>query len=112
MKRIDLMKAQKVATGEWMLDPHSAQYSALNRQQFSTAPYTVVQSTAHRPDLVAMACYGKVDWWWVIAQFNGIINPLKELVVGRRLDIPNYAEVDRLFKQGKTTSRVGQVVEV
>lgn len=112
MKRIDLMKAQLLSNGDWKLDPHSALYAALNRKSFTTAPFTVTMAEAHRPDLVAIKCYGKVDWWFIIAQYNGIINPLAELAVGAQLLIPNYSEVDKLFKDSKVTTKVGQRVEV
>lgn len=111
LKRIDMQKAQLTDVG-WKLDPHSALYTALNRKSFSCATYTVTQAEAHRPDLVAIKCYGKVEWWWIIAQYNGIINPLRELMVGVTLIIPNYNEVDKMFKQGNTKSRQGQKVEV
>lgn len=112
MKRIDLMKAQMTTDGDWRLDPLSAVYCALNRKSFSTSPFTVTQAEAHRPDLVSIKCYGRNDWWFIICQYNGIINPLKELYIGRDLIIPNYNEVDKLFKQGQSKARQGQVVEV
>lgn len=111
MKRKDMMKAQLTDEG-WRLDPHSATYQALSRRQFSISHYTVSSSEAHRPDLVSLACYGRVDWWLVICLFNGIINPIKEMEMGRQLQIPDFAEVNRLLKSDDNRSKVGQVVEV
>lgn len=112
MKRIDLMKATMLATGEWKLDPHSSLLEALNRKTFTTAPYTITMAEAHRPDLVAIKCYGKVDWWYILAAYNGIINPLAELGVGVRLLVPNFNEVSKLITKDKVKSAQGQKVEV
>lgn len=56
--------------------------------------YYVENIYEHRIDLIANAFYGDSRYWWVIAQFNDLIDPHGEIVAGRMLVIPTK---DRLF---------------
>jgi hypothetical protein len=93
------MFAQYTKAG-WRLDPHSSLYAGLNRVPLSTVSYVVKQDEEFRPDLVALSCYGDITWWPILQFYNGVINPLTELVTGFTLQVPNATEVEALFKQG------------
>ena len=41
-----------------------------------------------RPDLIAYDFLGDSKLWWLIAQYNGIIDPYEEFVEGKYLRIP------------------------
>lgn len=60
------------------------------REDASDLFYTV--SDCDRIDLIAYKYYGDVRLWWVIAEFNNIINPL-ELYAGTVLRIPTYDRI-------------------
>ena len=58
-----------------------------------TDTYTQIRAgESGRLDLVAYRTYKNPRLYWVIAQANGIINPIEEAVVGLILRIPKYTE--------------------
>lgn len=50
-----------------------------------------------RPDMLGYLFYGDVGLWWIICQYNNIINPFDELVEGTILLIPMLSRVKSLF---------------
>lgn len=60
-----------------------------------------------RPDLLGYLFYGDPGLWWVIALYNGIIDPTEELITGKLLLIPLRERVEaELFSK---TIRTGGV---
>lgn len=57
--------------------------------------YTVEKKYEGRPDLLGYVFYGDPGLWWIIAQFNGILDPIGELVEGKVLVIPLLERVKR-----------------
>lgn len=51
--------------------------------------YTVENFYEGRLDLISSVFYNEPRWWWVIAQYNSILDPFKEIVAGRVLLIPS-----------------------
>ena len=54
--------------------------------------YTTTAADIGRMDLIAWKFYGEVSWWWVIALYNHISNPLTDMNIGDVLLIP-YKEL-------------------
>lgn len=50
--------------------------------------YIVEDFYVGRLDLIASVFYNEPRWWWVIAQYNSILDPFGEIVSGRILLIP------------------------
>ena len=111
MNRAPLMRAVNT-TGGWVLDPHSAKFQALRTKSFTTTAYVVKDSEAGRPDLIAHKVYGDVSYWWVLAFYNGIIDPLTEFYTGRVLTVPDYGEVSTLLASPEYQSKPGSFVSV
>lgn len=53
---------------------------------------TVMAKESGRLDLVSYRVYNTPVYWWLIARFNGIINP-ETAVAGTRLKIPKLQEI-------------------
>ena len=64
------------------------------------ARYTVTETDIGRIDLIAWKHYRNVNWWWVIAYYNSITNPLTDLVIGQVLLIPDKALISSAIEQG------------
>lgn len=65
--------------------------------------YALEEKYVGKPYLLGKLFYGDEGLWWVICQYNAIIDPIGELVVGRVLRIPSPSRVnDRLRKPGST----------
>ena len=45
-------------------------------------------------DRLALNYYGSPAKYWVIADFNRITDPFKDLVIGTRLKIPTYSAIE------------------
>lgn len=62
--------------------------------------YTVTIADIGRLDLIAWKYYNSVDWWWVIAYYNSIVNPLVDMVEGQVLRIPKKTYIIKAFESG------------
>lgn len=63
--------------------------------------YTVDQRTAGRIDIIATMFLGEPRLWWVLAQYNNILDPFAEIVDGAQLYIPSTERVDQMLN-GRT----------
>src|SRR5207247_1983971 len=61
----------------------------------------VDQRFEHRLDLIASFFLGDPRLWWVIAQYNSILDPYAEIVQGLELRVPSTTKVN-LILSGKT----------
>lgn len=69
--------------------------------------YAVEDFYDGRPDLIASAFYNEPRYWWIIAQYNNILDPFSEIRPGRILLIPSKERIPLLLlnKQGGTQSQ-------
>lgn len=61
--------------------------------------YTIDETTAGRLDKVAYGFYDDPGLWWVIAQYNYLLDPYEEAFIGRVLTIPSNERVQLLLTQ-------------
>jgi hypothetical protein len=60
-----------------------------------------------RPDTLGFVFYGDPGMWWVICQYNSILDPLTELVEGKVLLIPMLTRVKaELFSPNTTVGGI------
>jgi len=75
------------------------------RNNFSAAPddivYMVEQKFSGRLDLIAALFLGDPHYWWVLAQYNNILDPFSEIVAGARIAIPSSSRLEVILS-GKT----------
>lgn len=69
---------------------------------FNCSVYTVT-SPLFLPNL-SVQYYGTSSLWWVIAKFNGIIYPLREITVGKVLYIPDLGSISKFLNKDKDVS--------
>lgn len=72
----------------------------------SDIPYVVENVYEGRLELIATVFYDEPRWWWVIAQYNNILDPFSEVTAGRILMIPTKTRVTALLgvEQGGVAS--------
>lgn len=63
----------------------------------SVAEFTVTQTFENRIDLISMRFYNTYDLGWLICDYNDIIDPFDEIVIGKVLNIPNLQEYYSFF---------------
>jgi len=59
---------------------------------------TINQDLLKRPDLISFKAYGTPDLWWVIMEYNKIVDPLFDLSINQILKIPNINRVLEAIK--------------
>lgn len=50
-----------------------------------------------RPDQLAYDAYGKATYSWVILQYNNILDPITEFVVGAKINLPSAQRILHQF---------------
>lgn len=72
---------------------------------------TVTSVEEFRPDIISKQYYGTEELWWVICQFNGVVNPLEDLYKGLEIKIPKYQDLVLYLQSSvsKTNSRIGTI---
>lgn len=68
----------------------------------SDVEYTLERRYEGRPDMLASVLYGDSSLWWVILQYNHILDINTEFVAGTILTIPTADRVQKDFLNGKT----------
>ena len=68
--------------------------------------YAVEDFYVGRLDLIASVFYNEPRYWWVIAQYNNILDPFSEITGGRILAIPSKDRLQFMLstKQGGVPS--------
>lgn len=64
--------------------------------------YMLSQSDAANLPGLAKKLLGDVGYWWVLALYNGILDPVSDLVPGRVLQIPSVTDINALLSTTDT----------
>jgi hypothetical protein len=82
-----------LTTNQLSLDALKAKYLNLRfNLPIQTSMIVSEKYVANLPGL-ADDVYGTIDFWWVIAMFNGIIDPINDMRIGRMINLPRYDDV-------------------
>lgn len=68
--------------------------------------YFVEKKYEGKPQLLGYVFYGDTGLWWVICLYNGIIDPLEEIIEGKLLLIPT---IDRMRSEIFTNVNPGGI---
>jgi hypothetical protein len=63
----------------------------------SDTQYVVEKNTVGRLDLIAQAFLDDTHLWWLVAQYNAILDPFTEIFEGRILRIPSKARAQTML---------------
>lgn len=102
--RVDSISAKEAA----ILDYIGAAYSRVKELQ-TTLTHKVTAADEFHPDAVSYQYYGREDLWWVIMIYNSIRFPLKEMVAGTTLYIPDIQDLNDLL-QTDTSAKSSSLV--
>lgn len=64
--------------------------------------YVVERKFEGRIDLIASLFLGEPRNWWVLAQYNSILDPFSEIIEGTTLRIPSSEKVAAILNSGRT----------
>jgi hypothetical protein len=68
--------------------------------------YVLEKMYEGRPELLAHAVYSNTRLWWIIYQYNNILDPATEFVAGRVLRIPG---LDRILAFMENNAAIGGI---
>jgi len=96
-----VQESRYVVGGQSEVNNQGTRLEWWERQEFtldeSDTLYTVDQKSVGRLDNIADAFLGDDNLWWLIAQYNAILDPFSEITEGRILRIPTKARVQTLL---------------
>jgi hypothetical protein len=69
------------------------------KTEYPVRYYRLTSSDVMRPDLISWQFYQTVDFWWLVCYVNKIINPLRDLVPGQVIIIPNIMDIFNFRKK-------------
>ncbi len=81
-------------TTQQSLDYLSARYLNIKFIVPARDSFVVTQAYEANAPGIAFDFYGSADYWWVVLLFNGIQDPVEELVAGKVLQLPGLADVN------------------
>lgn len=55
--------------------------------------YIVDKTTEARPDLISYKIYGKAMYYWIVLQYNNIVDLEEELTPGREIRLPTFTRL-------------------
>lgn len=97
--RVNYYKLGSDKKGEPSLDLLVSDWQAFRDNIIGGELHTVNQEEENDLPLISYKFYETVELWWVIAQYNNIVNPLADVPVGLELRIPTKESVDRELRQ-------------
>lgn len=76
--------------------------------------FVVDNQYAGRLDNIAAVFYGEPRYWWVIAQFNNILDPSTEVIPGRALRLPTRDRLQLMLtgRQGGINSTRNEIPSI
>jgi hypothetical protein len=84
----------KLSARKNSLDYLTAKYLNI---RFSIAPernFLVTAANVANTFGIAYQVYGNKNYWWVVAMYNGIINPIEDLKPGDVLQLPSLTAIN------------------
>lgn len=63
--------------------------------------HRVARNEIGRLDLIADQYYGNVNYWWVIATVNDILNPVEDMHAGDTLRIPSREYIELVMENAR-----------
>jgi hypothetical protein len=67
-----------------------------------TKPLRYYQVAGHedqRPDMICNNIYGTIDYWWILVQFNDIVDVFTELKEGMILKVPDIKDISEFINK-------------
>lgn len=64
--------------------------------------YLVEQKYVGKPHLLGYVFYGDIGLWWIICAYNGVIDPMEEIIEGKALLIPTLDRIKTQIFSGNT----------
>jgi len=118
---VNFQSSRYVSGGTTEVNPLALEWWERSKFAFdqSDTLFQIDETTAGRIDLIAHKLLGDSHLWWLIAQYNSILDVYGEITVGRILRVPTQARAKSMLngqlggvdsKRVLTPSKLGPIV--
>jgi hypothetical protein len=106
---VDLYRASYLKPGtDGRLNYLSAKYLNIRLMVSPSREYVVKAADEANSFGIAYNVYGDPGYWWIVCFYNGILNPITDIVPGTRLQLPSLADVNA-FLTGQSAAEAATV---
>lgn len=95
---------------KYYYNPFKSSYKNIRFILNKASTYTVTKKDIGRIATISYNVYGTTTLWRVILEYNGIHDPLSELVPGVVLEIPDKAQAIAYLTSALSSSNIGSSV--
>lgn len=95
---------------KYYYNPFKSTYKNIRFILNKTGTYTVTKKDIGRIATISFNVYGTTTLWRVLLEYNGIHDPLSELVPGVVLEIPDKAQAISYLTSVSSSSNIGSSV--
>jgi hypothetical protein len=86
------------------LDLHSAKFRDLPMLVSSSRRVVIDSSTEANLPLLAHTYLGAKELWWAILMYNGMLDPITDVYIGRTVLIPSRTQMISLLEAGNRSN--------
>ena len=99
-----------VDTSGKALDFLQAEYLNLRLSLPAVRQMVVVEGFEANLFSISHDVYGDIGLWWLLAQFNNIIDPITDVTVGMVLYLPDVSDIENFLQNTSSSSSLPTVV--
>ena len=92
------------------LDVLAAKYKNLKFSVPANKMFQVTSAYEFNLPSISLAVYNDISYWWAIALYNDIFDPLTDVYVGRNLMIPELTSFLSLLNSNDATNSADEVL--
>ena len=92
------------------LDILKAKYTNLKFSVPASSTFQVTSAYEFNLPGISLAVYNDMDFWWAIALYNDIYDPLTDVVVSRMLLIPDMTSLLNLLNSNDASNSADEVL--
>lgn len=87
------------------LDYLSSRYNSIGFLVYAGSTYRISQSDLANLPGIADRLYSDINLWWLLAMYNGIVDPINDLVVGLVLRVPTLSSIQEFLARTEDTAQ-------
>lgn len=104
MARFDLSNFCSLTEDSQDLDLFTAKFKDLALVATTSRFITIDASTEANLPFIAEKYLGSSSLWWTLLMYNGLLDPIEDISIGRRLSIPSRSSLITLLESGNRSN--------
>jgi hypothetical protein len=104
MSRFDLTNFCSLTEDGLDLDLFSAKFNSLSLVATSARVITINSTTEANLPYIADKYLGSSRLWWTLLMYNGLLDPIEDIVIGLKLAIPSRSSLITILESGNRSN--------